>query len=333
MELKNLIASSETVDIYREGDKAVKIFKTGRKTDALYEALTHARIEYTDLLVPTIHEVSVIDGHWAITMDLIEGDTLEDLMKKHPENADRYLEDMVDLQLKVHQEKMPKLSKLKDKLTRLINSLDTISDSIKYELLTRLDSMPKHVKLCHGNFVPANIIINDKGTYIVDWIAARQGNASADVAKTYLLLSLQSPEMAEKYPIILTTGGRKWTQFHSEWRQVKGMREIDPWPVLTVNPETAKEYGISEGDWAEVFNDTGKARLKVKVSPVIKPGMVHATHAWWFPEQDGEAPNYFGAFKSNINTLLPNDSCGRMYKGSPYKSNMCNIRRVTGLDD
>ena len=101
-------------------------------------------------------------------MDLIEGDTLEDLMKKHPENADRYLEDMVDLQLKVHQEKMPKLSKLKDKLTRLINSLDTISDSIKYELLTRLDSMPKHVKLCHGNFVPANIIINDKGTYIVD---------------------------------------------------------------------------------------------------------------------------------------------------------------------
>ena len=134
------------------------------------QALTHARIEYTDLLVPTIHEVSVIDGHWAITMDLIEGDTLEDLMKKHPENADRYLEDMVDLQLKVHQEKMPKLSKLKDKLTRLINSLDTISDSIKYELLTRLDSMPKHVKLCHGNFVPANIIIHDKGTYIVDWI-------------------------------------------------------------------------------------------------------------------------------------------------------------------
>lgn len=31
-----------------------------------------------------------------------------------------------------------------------------------------------------------------------------------------------NPEMAEKYPIILTTGGRKWTQFHSEWRQVKG---------------------------------------------------------------------------------------------------------------
>lgn len=150
-------------------------------------------------------------------MDLIEGDTLEDLMKKHPENADRYLEDMVDLQLKVHQEKMPKLSKLKDKLTRLINSLDTISDSIKYELLTRLDSMPKHVKLCHGNFVPANIIINDKGTYIVDWIAARQGNASADVAKTYLLLSLQSPEMAEKYMNLFCEKTHTSKKYVQEW--------------------------------------------------------------------------------------------------------------------
>ena len=142
-----------------------------------------------------------------------------------------------------------------------------------------------------------------------------------------------NPEMAAKYPIILTTGGRKWTQFHSEWHQVESMRQIDPWPVLTINPETAAEYGLAEKDWAEVYNDTGKARLKVHVSTVIKPGMVHATHGWWFPEQDGEAPNYFGAFKSNINTLLPNDSIGRMYKGAPYKSNLCNIRRVRSLDE
>ena len=142
-----------------------------------------------------------------------------------------------------------------------------------------------------------------------------------------------NPELATKYPIILTTGGRKWTQFHSEWHQVESMRKIDPWPVLTMHPETAKAYGLSEGDWAEVFNDSGKARLKVHVMPTIPAGTVHATHGWWFPEQDGEAPNYFGAFKSNINTLLPNDTIGRMYKGAPYKSNMCDIRRVRSLDD
>ena len=69
-----------------------------------------------------------------------------------------------------------------------------LSDVVKYELLTWLESMPKHTKLCHGNFVPANIILNDKGTHIVDWVAARQGNASADVARTYLLLSPEGSE-------------------------------------------------------------------------------------------------------------------------------------------
>ncbi len=200
MELKNLISSSETVDVYREGDMAIKLFKEGcRKTMPLYEALTHSRVEDTGLNIPIIREVSVINNRWAIHMDLIEGKTLADIMKEDPEHMDDYLNQMVDIQLEIHSKKVPKLSKLKDKLIRQINELDCIDDVKKYELLTRLDSMPKHIKLCHGNFTPENIIINDKGTYVVDWVAARQGNASADVAKTYLLLSLQSSDIAEKY--------------------------------------------------------------------------------------------------------------------------------------
>lgn len=200
MEFKELIASSDTVDVYKCGDMAVKLFKVNRpKTNALYEALTHARVEDTGLNVPIIHEVSVIDGRWAITMDLIEGKTLEEVMQADPANMEKYINDMVDLQLTVHSKVTPKLSKLKDKLARQINGLDMLSDVVKYELLTRLESMPKHTKLCHGNFVPANIILNDKGTYIVDWVAARQGNASADVARTYLLLSLKDPKAAETY--------------------------------------------------------------------------------------------------------------------------------------
>ncbi|HIY29109.1 MAG TPA: phosphotransferase [Firmicutes bacterium] len=197
---ENLIASSELVDIYKDGDKCVKLFKEGvRKTNPLYEALTHSRVEDTGLRVPIIHELSVIDGRWAIVMDLIEGKTLADLMQEHPENMDQYLNDMVDIQLEIHSKTVPKLSKLKDKMGRQINSLTEIDDVKKYELLTRLESMPKHTKLCHGNFVPENIIYNEKGIYVVDWIAARQGNASADVGRTYLLLSLRDPKVADKY--------------------------------------------------------------------------------------------------------------------------------------
>lgn len=114
----NLIASSELVDVYRCGDTCVKLFKEGvRKTNPLYEALTHSRVEDTGLPVPVIHELSVIDGRWAIHMDLIEGKTLADLMKENPANMDKYLNDMVDIQLEIHSKSVPKLSKLKDKMT------------------------------------------------------------------------------------------------------------------------------------------------------------------------------------------------------------------------
>ena len=51
--------------------------------------------------------------------------------------------------------------------------------------------MPKHSKVCHGDFEPSNVIISENGTpYIVDWAHATQGNASADIARTYLLFWL-----------------------------------------------------------------------------------------------------------------------------------------------
>lgn len=200
MKFDKLISSSETVDVYRDGDMAVKVFKEGSpKTMALYEALTHARVEATGLRVPVIHEVSVIENRWAIHMDCIDGDTLADRMKADPSHMDQYLEQMLDIQLEIHSKTAPKLSKLKDKLARQINELDAIDDIKRYELLSRLAAMPKHTKLCHGNFSPENIILSDNGVYVVDWVAARQGNASADVARTYLLLSLNMPELADKY--------------------------------------------------------------------------------------------------------------------------------------
>ena len=107
---------------------------------------------------------------------------------------------MVELQLEIHAKKVTGISKLKDNLRAEIESLDVIDHIKRYDLLTRLDSTPKHVKLCHGNFGPENIVITDDNkVYIVDWIGASAGNASADVAKTYLKLALTSTETAEKY--------------------------------------------------------------------------------------------------------------------------------------
>ena len=201
MKLDKVIAVRTAKTIYRDGDKVIKLFNEDYSTaDVLNEALGHARVEETDLHIPKIHEVVKIDGKWAIVMDYIEGKTLEQLMRENPEKKNEYIELLVDLQMQVHAHKAPLLTRLKDKMNRKIDQAD-LDATTRYELHTRLESMPKHNKVCHGDFNPSNIIITPDGTpYIVDWAHVTQGNASADVARTYLLFYLDGDlQGAETY--------------------------------------------------------------------------------------------------------------------------------------
>ena len=77
----------------------------------------------------------------------------------------------------------------------------TLDATTRYELHMRLDSMPTHVKVCHGDYNPSNIIITPEGKpFVLDWSHATQGNASADAARTYLCFWLKGDlEDAEKY--------------------------------------------------------------------------------------------------------------------------------------
>lgn len=201
MNLDRIIAVRTNKTVYRDGEYCVKVFDDDfSKVDVLNEALNQARVEETGLNVPKIVEVTKIDGKWAIVSEYFPGKTLARLMEENPDKKDEYLEKFVDWQIEVQSKKCPLLTKLRDKMNRKID-LTNLDESIKYELHTRLEGMPKHNKLCHGDFNPSNIIVKEDGTpYFIDWSHATQGNASADVARTYMLFWLAGDiEGAEKY--------------------------------------------------------------------------------------------------------------------------------------
>lgn len=201
MNLDRIIAVRTNKTVYRDGEYCVKVFDDDfSKVDVLNEALNQARVEETGLNVPKIVEVTKIDGKWAIVSEYVPGKTLARLMEENPDKKDEYLEKFLDWQIEVQSKKCPLLTKLRDKMNRKID-LTNLDESIKYELHTRLEGMPKHNKLCHGDFNPSNIIVKEDGTpYFIDWSHATQGNASADVARTYMLFWLAGDiEGAEKY--------------------------------------------------------------------------------------------------------------------------------------
>jgi len=217
-----IVAVRPTKTVYRDGNRAVKVFDEHySKADVLNEALNLARIEETGIPVPPLLEVTKIDGCWAIVTAFVEGKTLAALMEEHPELRRDYLARFVDIQLDMHRKTAPLLTKLKDKMERKISMAD-LDASCRYELHARLAGMPRHNKVCHGDFNPSNIIIREDGTAcILDWSHATQGNASADAARTYLLFCLNGDtDMAEDYLSLFCRKSDTARQYVQQWMPI-----------------------------------------------------------------------------------------------------------------
>lgn len=244
LENGNLILKREYKEVYRCGDEIVKVFETTHpKANIFNEALNTARVEETGLPIPKVKSVQEIDGKWALAVEYKEGKTLEQLMEEAPENAEAYMEQFVDLQLEMHSHRSPKLKKLKDKLARQINSLREVDATTRYELLTRLESMPKHDKLCHGDFNPSNVIVDEEGKMsIVDWAHATQGNASADAAMTYLQFAVKDEKTAELYLRLFCKKSDTARQYVQQWIPIVAAAQ------LTKNKEEEKEFLLQRID-------------------------------------------------------------------------------------
>ncbi len=175
----------------------------------------------------------------------------------------------------------------------------------------------------------------------------------------------KDPELAAKYPFILTTGARHYASFHSEHRQIPVLRELYPDPLIEIHPDDAAELGVTSGQWVEIANDFGRAKFKAKVSPIVKRGTVQCDHGWWFPERQGDDDSrdqvlplgsftedrkvldqiagtdivernvtvdhadeqgLYGVWLSNVNDLVSNHYNSKLGYGGPYKCNCCSVR-------
>ena len=153
MKLEKLIAKGRYNEVYKSGDLVVKVFNEGyKKEDVFTEALLAASVEPLGLNIPAVKEVTQIDGKWAISMECVEGKTLSKLMEEDPANVDKYVEQMVDIQINMFAKKCPSLRSLKEKLTKKISQViqSALGISAKIKLmgpnsLTRSEGKAVHV--------------------------------------------------------------------------------------------------------------------------------------------------------------------------------------------
>jgi anaerobic selenocysteine-containing dehydrogenase len=89
-----------------------------------------------------------------------------------------------------------------------------------------------------------------------------------------------TPELAQDYPLILTTGARHLEFCHSQHRNVPSLRQRVPEPLAEIHPNSAHQFGIGDGETIFIETKRGRIEIKAKVTEDIVPGVVAIPHGW-----------------------------------------------------
>ena len=146
---------------------------------------------------------------------------------------------------------------------------------------------------------------------------------------------VDNPELAEEYPLVLTTGGGFMPYHHSEQFQIETVRYLYHDPYFTINPKTAAELHIAEGDWCWIETRRGRIKQRANVEPSVDPRVIYAQRGWWYPERgvdDPAAP--FGCLESNVNVLtsVDDEHCDPIGGSWANRGLLCKVYKVGYLE-
>ena len=87
----------------------------------------------------------------------------------------------------------------------------------------------------------------------------------------------------KKYPLTLVNGHSRF-RTHSMFANVKSLLDLNPEPIVDINPIDAEKRNISSNDLVTVFNDRARTTLKARVTEGVKPGVLDITEGWWIDQ-------------------------------------------------
>ena len=137
------------------------------------------------------------------------------------------------------------------------------------------------------------------------------------------------PELAERYPLILTCA--KHTLFcESQHRALPSWRRRALDPQVELHPAAAAERGIHAGDWVSVETPEGRIRARAWLNDNLEPRVVCGQHGWWQARPDIGAPGYdpFSPDGANLNLIIGNAAIDPISGSVPHRAYLCQIRRA-----
>jgi anaerobic selenocysteine-containing dehydrogenase len=139
-----------------------------------------------------------------------------------------------------------------------------------------------------------------------------------------------TPDLFKEYPLVMSSGYRQPFYFLSQYRNIPWLRSFMEYPTAQLHPETARQYGIEDGDWIWIESPRGRIRQKARLFPGILRGVLMATANCFYPEEP--AKGFHGLFISNPNVLTSNDHLDPMYGSPDLTCLLCKVSKCRKED-
>jgi len=255
MGLGDLLGKGMTAEVYAWGnDKVLKLFFEDIPKEWIeYEANIGKEIYEAGISAPAVYSLVSESNRKGIIYQRINGNTMLDILKKKPWSIVKLALRMAKLQFNVHSLNIA-LPLEKDSLASRINEIRSLSKDKKKSILDYLDRLPKGEKICHGDFHPDNLLINNEGTImIIDWSNTYSGHPLSDVVRTVLMITTPyMPAGTSRTLVFLSKFLKKlfYSTYVKEYIDLSGVtkEELNSW-ILPVAAARLNEKIPGEEQW------------------------------------------------------------------------------------
>lgn len=198
-----IIGKGKSAEVYQYAEgKVLKLFFNDFSiNDIKYENWLMNSINQLNIKAPVCFGTISLENRNGLIYEYAKGVSLLGLIIQNPLKVKQYAYLLATEHAKIHANTCTTLPSEKERLRKQIERSKERIGKQYNKLLKQLSEIRSETFVCHGDFHPDNILVDNVDISIIDWMNSYSGTRAGDVARTYLMII--SPIVPDGFPITL----------------------------------------------------------------------------------------------------------------------------------
>ena len=197
----HLINQGGEADIYNiENNKILRVIRNRKGKTFEAEKNLFPILAKHHINIPAVYEYIENKNMLAQVMQKLAGNTMLEQIQQHPHEVVQQIKKLADMHAQVLDIQTDSgLHSIQTIFNYFISKPSCIDNTLMNFASEMIKELPVNNCICHGDFHPGNILVQDDTYYIIDWSGAYRSDFVSDIAHTYLLMTYV-PEVPGQSP-------------------------------------------------------------------------------------------------------------------------------------